>query len=102
MANFDLSGLPAPLPPPPIDPLVAREEKIANDTRVESELNRFIAAKQDALFEAPDAYFRRRGLDAVDNAPPAIQHLYGIKDALLDGLANDYQRKRLGARSTRK
>ncbi len=75
MANFDLSGIPDAPPPPPIDPLVAREEKIANDTRVESELNRFIAAKQDALFEAPDAYFRRQGRDAVDSAPQAIQRL---------------------------
>ena len=97
MTNFDLSGLPAPLPPPPIDPLVAREEKIANDTRVEGELNRFIAAKQDALFEAPDAYFRRQGRDAIDGAPQAIQDLNDTKDSLLDGLANDYQRKRLTA-----
>jgi hypothetical protein len=77
--------------------MVAREEKIANDTRVESELNRFIAAKQDALFAAPDAYFRRQGRDAVDGAPQAIQDLHDTKDNLLDGLANDYQRKRLTA-----
>lgn len=95
MTNFDLSGLPDPPSPPPIDLRVAREEKIANDTRVESELNKFIAAKQDALFEAPDAYFRRQGRDAVDGAPQAVQRLHGIKEGLLDGLANDYQRKRL-------
>ncbi len=48
-----------PVPPlPPPDPRVAREEKIANDTRVESELNRFIASKQDALFNNPDAFYR--------------------------------------------
>src|SRR5476649_1354370 len=96
MTNFDFSGIPDAPPPPPIDPTVAREDKIANDTRVESELNRFIAAKQDALFAAPDAYYRRQGRDAVDSAPQAIQHLYDIKDGLLGGLANDYQRKRLG------
>jgi hypothetical protein len=96
MTNFDLSGRPDPPPPPPIDPMVAREEKIANDTRVESELNRFIAAKQDALFEAPDAYFRTQGRDAVDGASQAIQDLHDTKQNLLDGLANDYQRKRLG------
>ena len=97
MTNFDFSGIPDAPPPPPIDPMVAREDKIANDTRVESELNRFIAAKQDALFTAPDAYYRKQGVDAVDSAPQAIQRLHEIKDALLDGLANDYQRKRLGA-----
>ena len=97
MTNFDFSGIPDAPPPPPIDPMVAREDKIANDTRVESELNRFIAAKQDALFTAPDAYYRKQGVDAVDGAPQAIQHLHEIKDTLLDSLANDYQRKRLGA-----
>jgi hypothetical protein len=97
MTNFDLSSIPVAPPPPPIDPLVAREEKISNDTRVESELNRFIVAKQDALFAAPDAYYRKQGRDAVDSAPQAIQRLHEMKDALLDGLANDYQRKRLGA-----
>ena len=95
MIYLDPSRFPDAPPPPPIDPLVAREEKIANDTRVQSELNRFIAAKQDALFEAPDAYYRRQGRNAVDGAPQAIQRLYDIKDVLLDGLANDYQRKRL-------
>ena len=95
MIYLDLSRYPAAPPPPPIDPVVAGEEKIANDTRVESELNRFIAAKQDALFEAPDAYYRKQGRDAVDSAPQALQHLHQIKDGLLDGLANDYQRKRL-------
>ena len=45
MTNFDFLGIPVAPPPPPIDPLVAREEKIANDTRVESDLNNFISAK---------------------------------------------------------
>ncbi len=95
MTDFDFTGIPIAPPPPPIDPTVAREEKIANDTRVESELNRFIAAKQAALFEAPDAYYRKQGRDAVDSAPQAIQRLNGIRDGLLDGLANDYQRRKL-------
>jgi hypothetical protein len=56
---------PLPAPPPP-DPRIAREDKIANDTRVESELNHFIAAKQDALFNAPDAFYRTQGRDAID------------------------------------
>jgi hypothetical protein len=90
MTNFDFSGIPVAPPPPPIDPLVAREEKIANDTRVESELNNFISAKQGALFTAPDAYYRKQRRDAVDGAPQAIQRPHDIKDGLLDGVANDY------------
>jgi len=87
---------PAPPAPPP-DPRVARAEKIANDTRVESELNRFIASKQDALFNNPDAFYRTQGSDAIHAAPVARKNLEQFRDNLLDGLANDYQRKRLGA-----
>jgi hypothetical protein len=99
MGNFILpAGAPSPsaLLPPPLDPQVAREDKIANDTRVESELNHFIAAKQDALFAAPDAFYRTQGYDAIDAAPVATKNLEQLRDNLLDGLANDYQRKRLG------
>jgi hypothetical protein len=65
---------PLPAPPPP-DPRIAREDKIANDTRVESELNHFIAAKQDALFNAPDAFYRTQGRDAIDAVPVATRTL---------------------------
>src|SRR6185312_12054888 len=50
----------APPPPPPVD-----------DHRVESLVNGFIAGKQDALFDAPDAYYRQQGADALDGAPAA-------------------------------
>jgi hypothetical protein len=100
MSNFIIPSWaePQPLPPsPPIDPNVAREEKIANDTRVESEINRFIAAKQDALFNAPDAFFRTQGDDAIHAAPVALQQLGDLRDSLIEGLANDYERERLGS-----
>jgi hypothetical protein len=96
MTNFDFSGLPEPQPIPPIDPTAARQEKIANDTRVESGLNRFITAKQEVLFTAPDAFYRTQGEDAIHASPATTRRLGEIKNALLDGLANDYQRKRLG------
>jgi hypothetical protein len=97
MANFDLSRLRTLPPAPPPDPRVARAEKIANDTRVESELNRFIVSKQDAMFNNPDAFYRTRGEDAIHAAPVARKNLEQLRDNLLDGLANDYQRQRLGA-----
>jgi hypothetical protein len=97
MANFDLSPIPDLPPAPPPDPRIAREEKIANDTRVESELNRFIASKQDALFNNPDAFYRTQGEDAIHASSVATKNLEQLRDDLLDGLANDYQRKRLGA-----
>ena len=39
--------------------------------RVEALVNRFIAAKQEAMFTAPDAYYRTTGGDAVDAHPPS-------------------------------
>jgi hypothetical protein len=100
MGNFIIPdwAMPQPAPPsPPPDSRVAREEKIANDTRVESELNRFIASRQDALFNNPDAFYRTQGEDAIHAAPVATKNLEKLRNDLLDGLANDYQRKRLGA-----
>jgi hypothetical protein len=100
MGNFIIPDGPMlqPAPPaPPPDPRVARAEKIANDTRVESELNRFIASRQDAMFNNPDAFYRTEGENAIHAAPVARKNLEQLRDNLLDGLANDYQRQRLGA-----
>lgn len=91
-------AMPQPVPPPPPpDPRIAREDKIANDTRVESELNRFIASRQDALFNNPGAFYRTQGADAIHAAPVATRNLEQLRSDLLDGLANDYQRQRLSA-----
>src|SRR5476649_548194 len=90
-------AMPQPATPPsPPDPRIAREDKIANDTRVESEFNHFIAAKQDALFHAPDAFYRTQGYDAIEAAPVTTRTLEQLRSGLLGRLANDYQRKRLG------
>jgi len=89
-------GVPAPVAASP-DPGAAREDRIADDTRVEQALNRFIAGKQHALFEAPDAFYRAEGEDAIHAAPVATRKLDALRRDLVDGLANDYQRRRLGA-----
>jgi hypothetical protein len=101
MGNFtwpEWMPLPQDTPPsaPPPDPRVAREEKIANDTRVEQALNRFLTAKQGALFEAPDAFYRTQGEDAIHAAPVTTKNLDQLRSDLIDGLGNDYQRQRLG------
>jgi hypothetical protein len=97
MGNFLLPDGPTVPPPLPPDPRVARAEKIANDTRVESELNRFIASKQDAMFNNADAFYRTQGEDAIHASPVATKNLEQLRSDLLDGLDNDYQRKRLDA-----
>jgi hypothetical protein len=96
MGEFLIPEGPLPRPAPPSDPRVPRDEKIANDTRVEQALNQFLAAKQCALFEAPDAFYRAQGERAIHAAPVATKSLEKISAGLLDGLANDYQRNRLG------
>src|SRR5258708_34718676 len=101
MGNFiwpEWMPLPQDAPPssPPPDPRVAREDKIANDARVEQALNRFIAAKQGALFDAPNAFYRAQGEDAIHAAPVVTKNLDQLRTGLLAGLGNDYQRQRLG------
>src|SRR5437764_7432989 len=66
-----------PPPPPPVD-----------DHRVEGLVNRFIAAKQEALFIAPDAFYRLEGGDALEAQPALAQRLQDLRTATLD-LARD-------------
>ena len=87
---------PAPAAPPP-DPAVAREQAIADTTRAEEALNGFLAARQHALFEAPDAFYRQQGEDAIHAAPVMTQKLDALRNDFLDRLGNDAQRQRLGA-----
>src|SRR4051812_37920214 len=74
-------------PPPPVD-----------DHRVESLVNGFIASKQDALFDAPDAYYRTEGADAVDGAPAIAQRLQDLRRATLEQARDDGERAALGPR----
>jgi hypothetical protein len=69
--------------------------KIADSTRAEEVLNRFMAPRQQALFEAPDAFYRSAGVEAIHAAPAVMQDLDRLRSELLDGLANDGQRRRL-------
>ena len=98
MAQFEipLGAMPDPVPAaPPPDPAMAREQAIADNTRAEEALNGFIAAKQHALFEAPDAFYRTEGSDAIHAAPAILDTLSKLRDDHLAGLANDAQRDRL-------
>jgi soluble lytic murein transglycosylase-like protein len=98
MNGFEIpqGAMPDPVPTaPPPDPAMAREQAIADTTRAEEALNGFIAAKQHALFEAPDAFYRTQGSDAIHAAPAILDTLSKLRDDHLDGLANDAQRARL-------
>ncbi len=86
---------PAPAAPPPVDPMVVREQQIADNTRAEQSLNQFLAAKQNLLFEAPDAFYRQQGEDAIHAALVTTQKLDELRTDLLDRLGNDAQQDRL-------
>src|SRR4051812_22746518 len=74
-------------PPPPVD-----------DHGVEGLVNRFIAAKQEALFTAPDAFYRLEGGDALEAQPALAQRLQDVRTATLDLARNDGERAALGPR----
>ena len=76
-----------PSPPPAVDP-----------HRVESLVNRFIAAKHNVMFDAPDAFYRLEGGDAVDGGPAIGQRLQGLRAAALDLARDDGERDALGPR----
>jgi hypothetical protein len=77
-----------PIPtPPPVD-----------DHHVEGLVNRFIAAKQEALFAAPDAFYRLEGGDALEAQPALAQRLQDMRTATLDLARDDGERTALGPR----
>jgi hypothetical protein len=76
---------PSPPPPPPA----------ADPHRIGDLVNGFIAAKQDALFDAPDAIYRQSGGDAVAAAPVVTQRLTGLRDDTLEQAADDGERQAL-------
>src|SRR3954468_18153094 len=76
-----------PPPSPPVD-----------DHRVEALVNRFIAGKQEALFTAPDAFYRLSGGDAVEGAPATVERLKDLKTSVLEQARDDGERAALGPR----
>jgi hypothetical protein len=69
-----------------------------DDHRVEALVNHFIAGKQEALFTAPDAFYRLRGHDAVQGRPAIDDWLQALRAATLDLARDDGERAALGVR----
>ncbi len=78
------SDPPPPSPPPAVDP-----------HRIGDLVNGFIAAKQDALFDAPDAFYRQSGGDAVAGADGVARRLADLRDATLGRAVDDGERQAL-------
>ena len=77
-------------PPPPAPP--------ADDHRIEEMVNHFIAGKQEALFTAPDAFYRLEGADAIEGQPAIADRLQALRAATLDLARNDSERAALEPR----
>jgi hypothetical protein len=70
----------------------------ADDHRVEALVNRFIAGKQEALFTAPDAFYRLGGAEAVQGRQAIADRLQALRAATLDLARDDGERAALGPR----
>ena len=69
-----------------------------DDHRVEALVNRFIAGKQEALFTAPDAFYRLEGANAVQGRAAIADRLQALRAATLDLAQDDGERVALGPR----
>ncbi len=67
----------------------------ANDARVDDIANGFISGSQFTLFTDKDAFYRKRGADAINGAQAATDKLMDLKREALDLASNEYQRKAL-------
>jgi hypothetical protein len=77
-------------PPPPAPP--------ADDHRIEGMVNHFIAGKQEALFTAPDAFYRLEGDDAIQAQPVINDRLQALRAETLGLARDDSERAALGPR----
>ena len=90
MAEFFFPSEWGDAPPPPspeIDP-----------DRIESLQNGFLAATQQALHSAPDAFYRTTGQAAVEGAPVLQQRLSQMRDDALAQAKDDNERAALAPR----
>ena len=66
--------------------------------RIEGLQNGFLAATQQALHTAPDAFYRTTGQDAVEGAPALQQRLSEMRDGALAQAKDDNERAALAPR----
>jgi hypothetical protein len=77
------------------DPPPSSSPPAVDPHRIGDLVNGFITAKQDALFDAPDALYRQGGADAVAGADGVAQRLVELRDTTLEQAADDGERQTL-------
>jgi hypothetical protein len=82
-ANYD-NAPPLAAPPPDPDPNAA----IVDGTLAQAFNNDFIARQQALLHEGPDAFYAKRGGDALAATPDVLDQLQTMRDRLVGSTAN--------------
>lgn len=67
----------------------------ANEARVQELANGFMSGTQFALYTDKDAFYRKRGQDAINGAQAATDKLLDLKKEAIGLAANETQRRRL-------
>lgn len=76
--------------------MAMREMRDANEARVQDLANGFISGQQFTLYTDKDAFYRKKGQDAINGAQAATDRLLELKKDAIGLAANSYQRNRLG------
>src|SRR5258708_1625790 len=90
MAEFSFPPEWATAPPPQLPDV--------DPDRIEGLQNGFLAATHEALHNAPDAFFRKAGQDAVEAVPAVQERLSQLRDATLEGAKDEGERAALAPR----
>src|SRR5258708_4562662 len=90
MAEFSFPPEWANAPPPQLPDV--------DPDRIEGLQNGFLAATHEALHNAPDAFFRKAGQDAVEAVPAVQERLSQLRDATLEGAKDEGERAALAPR----
>jgi hypothetical protein len=75
-----------------------RGQTPADETRVEQEVNAFMAAGQQALYFGDKAFMHLKGQQAIDAAPALLARFDELRRQALGRMANDNQRRLLSQR----
>lgn len=76
--------------------MALREMEQANETWVQDQGNQFISATQNLLYTSPDAYYRKKGQDAINGAQGVTDSLIELRKEAVGRATNEAQRLRLG------
>lgn len=78
-----------------VETIALQEMRDANEARVQDLANGFMSGTQFTLYTDKDAFYRKRGQEAINGAQSATDRLIELKKDALGLAANEYQKQRL-------